>query len=628
MQRSRGLAIAAAAALLFGALPIALAHEHGDAMDMEMAGELTNALNATNTTVPAAQSGFEWQASYVRWHPHAGWVYAHGTIMTIAWAVVMPLAIMLSAARSRYHLPAQLLFHIVNGVGVFTGFVYNHATPDLYERNSHHPIGWVVTAFTIAWTIMSLFVGYSEHRSKGSATAAGVNIGVYDRFRRYRDSVSTMSTRGSGSTSLTGSRPHSQDSREYQRADSIPLADPDSFVDHHDSQEEKYGLLGDNKVDRFVSRSVHRFSSARASRVVRFCQIVTEKLLLLLGFLGFTTGIVVYTGLFTDKEIFSGLAHWIKGAIFFWYGLLTLGRWMGAFTEFGWAWNIRPNHPTVSRWKSRVPSAEFVESFVIWLYGASNVFLEHLGGWGEGWSAQDFEHISITLLFFGGGLMGMAVESSVLRECMNTTVELQKSSEVAVAESQAGSSRFMMDASAADEEPHGLWAHPKTYRVPLNPMPGLVILLLGLMMSAHHQESHVSTMLVSRTQSNPNPPSHPLTTPPQQHSQWGSLFVGFAMARAATYITLYIKPPTSHFAARPPSELVASFCLIAGGIMFMISAHDVVTGIEANGFDAMAVFTVTMGLTGLIMAWEVLLYAVKGWAVRKERAAAGAEASS
>lgn len=100
------------------------------------------------------------------------------------------------------------------------------------------------------------------------------------------------------------------------------------------------------------------------------------------------------------------------------------------------------------------------------------------------------------------------------------------------------------------------------------------------------------------------------------------------MARAATYITLYIKPPTSHFAGRPPSELVAAFCLMAGGIMFMISAHDVVTGIEMNGLDAMAVFTVTMGLTGLIMAWEVLLYAIKGWAVRKERAAAGAEASS
>ncbi|KAG4216623.1 hypothetical protein PC116_g34896 [Phytophthora cactorum] len=29
-------------------------------------------------------------------------------------------------------------------------------------------------------------------------------------------------------------------------------------------------------------------------------------------------------------------------------------------------------------------------------------------------------------------------------------------------------------------------------------------------------------------------------------------------------------------------------------------------------------YTVTMGLVGLVMAWEVILLALKGWAVRKE----------
>lgn len=57
--------------------------------------------------------------------------------------------------------------------------------------------------------------------------------------------------------------------------------------------------------------------------------------------------------------------------------------------------------------------------------------------------------------------------------------------------------------------------------------------------------------------------------------------------------------------------------------MFMLSARDVVVSIEENGLDAMAVFTVTMGLAGLIMAWEVSVYAIKGWAVRREHAVAG-----
>ena len=36
------------------------------------------------------------------------------------------------------------------------------------------------------------------------------------------------------------------------------------------------------------------------------------------------------------------------------------------------------------------------------------------------------------------------------------------------------------------------------------------------------------------------------------------------------------------------------------------------------GLDAMFMYTVTMGLVGLLMAWVIFLIALKGWAVRKE----------
>jgi len=32
----------------------------------------------------------------------------------------------------------------------------------------------------------------------------------------------------------------------------------------------------------------------------------------------------------------NGLAHWIKGSVFVWFGMLTLGRWSGAFGAIGW----------------------------------------------------------------------------------------------------------------------------------------------------------------------------------------------------------------------------------------------------------------------------------------------------
>lgn len=88
---------------------------------------------------------------------------------------------------------------------------------------------------------------------------------------------------------------------------------------------------------------------------------------------------------------------------------------MGCFAEFGWAWNVKPSRSQVGRWKHRIPSAEFVESFVIFLYGCTNVFLEHLAAWGGAWSAQDLEHVSISVMFFGGGLVsGLSVPQGQL----------------------------------------------------------------------------------------------------------------------------------------------------------------------------------------------------------------------
>jgi hypothetical protein len=141
------------------------------------------------------------------------------------------------------------------------------------------------------------------------------------------------------------------------------------------------------------------------------------------------------------------------------------------------------------------------------------------------------------------------------------------------------------------------WQQPKSYRHSLNPMPAIIIMLLGKMMSGHHQASVVSTML---------------------HAQWGGLFAVGAVARGVTYIIMYLSPPTSYLPARPPSELVVAFCLISGGLIFMGSNSDFVIGMEMYDLNAMFLFTVIMGLTSFIMAWEVLTLAIKGWGLRQQ----------
>lgn len=89
-----------------------------------------------------------------------------------------------------------------------------------------------------------------------------------------------------------------------------------------------------------------------------------------------------------------------------------------------------------------------------------------------------------------------------------------------------------------------------------------------------------------------------------------------ALARGTTYLLYFIRPPTSMLPGRPPTEVVAAFCFIAGGVVFMVSARDTVQALESNCLDAMFVFTVVCGCTAILMAWELVVLSIKGWAVR------------
>ena len=296
--------------------------------------------------------------------------------------------------------------------------------------------------------------------------------------------------------------------------------------------------------------------------------------------------IYVLTDLKRAHLIFNLLAHFIKGGIFFWYGLLTLGRYLGAFADFGWAWNVKPPRSMIGGFRAWVPSGEFTESFVIFLYGITNVWLEHLGAWGGSWEAEDFQHVSITILFAGGGLLGMLIDSRRIRELLHTYMF------------QLKDETYYSVVAGSDEELPERWDEREgAATVPLNPMPALVILLLGIMMSSHTQHSMVSSMI---------------------HKQWGDLFAGFSAARMATYAILYIKPYSSYLPSRPPTEIIAAFCLVSGGLMFMASTWPIVNTLEIHGIGAMFVFTCMMGLTAGVMAWETFLLALKGWAERKE----------
>lgn len=123
-----------------------------------------------------------------------------------------------------------------------------------------------------------------------------------------------------------------------------------------------------------------------------------ERILVFAGFVQLLTGIVVYTGGCRGDHINICLAHLIKGGIFWCYGLVTFARYLGSFSELGWAWN---RIPVASR--KNVPTAESVESFVIFLYGISNTWMERFGANpGDPYTTRQVQHISIAVsLSFG-----------------------------------------------------------------------------------------------------------------------------------------------------------------------------------------------------------------------------------
>jgi len=435
-------------------------------------------------------------------------------------------------------------------------------------------MGWVFFWLSLLWLILGIIKSFVRPKSDHQQSNSGgsyqkLNQGEHDIGRLSGDSGLGLEP---SSSSLFGS--------------GSPLAEQESLSFHDelppysrgliDDALEKTGLLRGSKVEQLLSRQIQGFA-ARSVLVLNGCHRIIERTIILQGFAVIATGIVTFGGIFRGSQVFTGLAHLIKGGIFFWIGILTVARWAGAFADLGWAWNVKPTAQMVGRKAARAPSAEFFESLLISVYGALNVWLEHLAAWGGEWSAMDYEHLSITILFFGAGLLGMLVESKWVRRLLITGISFR-------------------EGNVGAEKPNQM-AILERSTTSMNPVPALTILLLGLIMAAHVQHSALAGTM---------------------HSYWGALFAFSAAARMGTYILHYLRPPVSHLPSRPPTELLAGFLLVSGGLLFMMSARDITDVIEGSGGDAMVAFVVCMGLTSVVCAGVVGCMAIKGWAVTKE----------
>lgn len=290
------------------------------------------------------------------------------------------------------------------------------------------------------------------------------------------------------------------------------------------------------------------------------------------------TGVATYTLYGQGKSMFNLLAHFIKGGVFMVLGFVSLARYCGAFEKKGWAWNhifIKPTQKKSfwTRWFSPGTwTMEMVESSLILFYGSTNIFLEHLANAGGAWSAKDLQHVSIAFIYIGCGLCGVLLEKKISSWRKAKALEsLEKYSD--------------------SKSINGIMAANPGFSP--NPFPLLTIFWTGYLMSQHEQESQMATAI---------------------HLQWGNMFVFACAFRAITYGFFLVAPVNNKTMTKPQmpmSELVVSFCLMAGGLIFMESCTPVVHLMEYYGYSAMFTLNLTLGIVTLLMAWQMSVFSLK-----------------
>jgi hypothetical protein len=223
---------------------------------------------------------------------------------------------MLSIARSRYTVPSQMAFLVVNAFALVLGLVYNHKTPELYANNSHSSTGWIITWIASAWVFMALiqmYVGQNQAHAANDEASQPMTVANMTHYRRVHDELpdpsrySNDSGQGTerNSASLFGhSRSPSVESEDQQFAGSTRGYEQDDD-DSLDDVTEKRGFLRNTSIDKFFSQHAARFAVGRTLKAIRFLHVVIERTILVQGLVAIATGTVVYGG------IGVSILHWL-----------------------------------------------------------------------------------------------------------------------------------------------------------------------------------------------------------------------------------------------------------------------------------------------------------------------------
>lgn len=195
----------------------------------------------------------------------------------------------------------QLSFFVLNGLGLFFGIVYNVNTPDLYENNSHHTMGWVFTWFSLAWIFLATLNSYT--RAPSGHLQFAQNSGLYERLPEAEEA--TLETRWSGDTTGRLERRDSavpESNTPTSERTAVNFNDDLSPYSKASTPESdaRPGLLGSARLDRFLSKQLQLLGTGISGLLLRTLHGLLERTLVIQGFTVLLAGIVTYGGIFVS----------------------------------------------------------------------------------------------------------------------------------------------------------------------------------------------------------------------------------------------------------------------------------------------------------------------------------------
>lgn len=392
--------------------------------------------------------------------------------------------------------------------------VYHHSvTPELYTGALHRKLGFVLVAtllccisFRLCQALFSA-IEDEDTRKHGRFTRLPQDVA------RVTSPTNFESTRSSETLYRTQSSLDGRDLLEDAHQGSAPQCHPKGWYPPRGCLSRGFVIIG------------------TVFKVILYLGLYAQILL----------GIATFTALFTDHEVFNGVAHWAKASVFFLFGIWVFARYLGVFSDIGHAWNDSDGTKGVS--------AETIECGLICFYGLTNLFLERLGHSDEPISHTDIQHMAIAGMFAFGGAIGLLLESKACQRMLYPSLDISKRTSM------------------------------------YNIMPALVVFFTGLLMSQHNQDSQFASDI---------------------HATWGYLFCVASIFRICTYLIMFLSPP-SRVPKRPPSEVLVSFSLISGALIFMMSARHVVITFEHYQIDLM--FAMSLSVVGAlsVMMWTIFV---------------------